>query len=123
MKKANKILLFLLGSSLTLAAGKPKLAATQAKDHIGEEAIVCGSVASTRYAVSSRGQPTFLNLDKAYPNQPFTIVIWGRNRAKFGAPEADLKGKSVCTEGLIESCHSTPKIEAMEPGQIKIEKE
>jgi len=32
---------------------------------------VCGEVASTHYAVRSRGNPTFINLDKAYPNQIF----------------------------------------------------
>jgi hypothetical protein len=44
-----------------------KLTAAEAKDHIGERATVCGRVASTRYAVTSRGKPTFLNLDKPYP--------------------------------------------------------
>ena len=123
MKKVNRVLLFLLGSSLILAADKPRLTAAQAKEHIGEEAIVCGLVASTRYADTSRGQPTFLNLDKPYPDQLFTIIIWGRNRAKFGRPEVDLKGKRVCAEGLIESYRGTPQIEAKEPGQITVEKE
>jgi hypothetical protein len=54
-----------------------KLTAVEAKDHIGEQATVCGKVASTRYAATSRGKPTFLNLDKPYPSQVFTILIWG----------------------------------------------
>jgi hypothetical protein len=40
-----------------------------------------------RYAERTRGRPTFLNLDKPYPEQVFTILIWGESRAKFGAPE------------------------------------
>jgi hypothetical protein len=48
---------------------------------------VCGTVASTHYAPRSRGQPTFLNLGHAYPNEDFTAVIWGENRAQFGTPE------------------------------------
>jgi hypothetical protein len=44
-----------------------KLTAVEAKDHIGERATVCGRVASTRYAATTRGKPTFLNLDKPYP--------------------------------------------------------
>jgi hypothetical protein len=72
-----------------------KLTAAKAKDHIGETATVCGSVVSTRYAASTKGQPTFLNLDKPYPNQIFTVLIWGTSRSKFGTPEADYKGKNV----------------------------
>lgn len=37
---------------------KVKLSAIDAKDHIGQEATVCGKVASTRYATTSRGKPT-----------------------------------------------------------------
>jgi hypothetical protein len=40
-------------------------------------ATVCGKVVSTHYAKSSKGEPTFLNLDEAYPNEVFTILIWG----------------------------------------------
>jgi hypothetical protein len=32
----------------------------------------------------SRGKPTFIDLDKPYPSQDFTIVIWDDDRAKFG---------------------------------------
>jgi hypothetical protein len=49
------------------------LTATQAAEHIGEQATVCGLVASTNYAVKSKGQPTYLNLDRPYPKQVFTI--------------------------------------------------
>ena len=86
--------LFRLASILTLLAllGSPlfaqnKLSPTAAKDHVGETTTVCGNVASTHYAASTKGQPTFLNLDKAYPNQLFAIVIWGSDRGKFGSPE------------------------------------
>jgi DNA/RNA endonuclease YhcR with UshA esterase domain len=98
-----------------------KLSATQAKDHIGETATVCGNVVSTRYAVSSKSQPTFLNLDKPYPNQVFTILIWGSNRAKFGRPEVDYKDKHICVTGKITEYHGTPEIIADDPREIKVE--
>jgi len=50
----------------------------------------------------SKGQPTFLNLDKAYPNQTFTAVIWGSDRSKFGTLESALLGKQVCATGVIQ---------------------
>ena len=63
-----------------------KLTATEAKQHFGETAIVCGEVVSANYAGSSKGHPTFLNFDKPYPKQIFTVVIWDENRSKFGKP-------------------------------------
>ncbi len=38
----------------------------EAASHVGERATVCGLVASATYADCSRGQPTFLNLDKPF---------------------------------------------------------
>jgi DNA/RNA endonuclease YhcR with UshA esterase domain len=104
-----------------VAHAQQKLTAAEAKDHVGERATVCGAVVSTRYAVRSRGEPTFLNLDKGYPDQIFTIIIWGRDRAKFGAPETKYANKNVCVTGTITSYRGVPEIEATEPSQIKIE--
>jgi hypothetical protein len=59
-------------------------------------------VASANYA---RGQPTFLNLDKPYPQQVFTVVIWGRDRMKFGTPEKQLADKNICATGMIQLFH------------------
>lgn len=60
---------------------------------------VCAQVVSTRYGDSSKGQPTFINLDKPYPNQIFTVVIWVGNRGKFGKPEDDSKGNGFVLAG------------------------
>jgi DNA/RNA endonuclease YhcR with UshA esterase domain len=101
------------------ALGQKKLSTSEAKDHVGEVATVCGEVASTHYAPSTKGQPTFLNLDKPYPNPVFTILIWGSNRGKFGTPENEFKGKRVCATGKITEYRGTPEIVAESPGQIK----
>ncbi len=98
-----------------------KLSASEAKDHIGETATVCGDVVSTRYAASTKGQPTFLNLNKPYPNQIFTVLIWGINRSKFGTPEIDYKGKHVCVTGKITEYRGAPEIVASDPHQLKVE--
>ncbi len=100
-----------------------KLTPSEAKEHFGETATVCGEVVSTRYADSTKGQPTFLNLDKPYPNQVFTIVIWGNNRNKFGTPENDYKGKRICVTGKITAYAGLPEIVADEPKQIKLDAE
>lgn len=102
-------------------AAQKKLTAAEAKDHIGENATVCGNVVSTRYSAATKGQPTFLNLDKAYPNQVFTVVIWGENRSKFGSPEIDYKGKQICVTGKIAEYRGVPEIVADNPNEIKTE--
>jgi hypothetical protein len=99
-----------------------KLAAAEAKDHIGQQSTVCGKVASTRYAAMSRGKPTFLNLDKPYPSQVFTILIWGGNREKFGTPEEKYRDKQVCVTGKITEYRGAPEIVVTEPQSIEIEK-
>jgi hypothetical protein len=100
-----------------------KLSASEAKEHFGETATVCGEVVSARYADLTKGQPTFLNLGKPYPNQVFTVVIWGNNRGKFGAPESEYKGKRICVSGKITAYAGLPEIVVDEPKQIKIDSE
>ena len=84
----------LLWCALTYA--QKSISAREAKDHVGQKATVCGKVASANYAVKSPGSPTFLNLDRAYPHQVFTIVIWGGDRSKFGDPEVSFAKKDMC---------------------------
>jgi len=55
----------------------------------------------TRPAPTGLSPLAFLNLEKPYPKQIFTIVICGNNRTKFGSPEVELKGKDVCVTGEI----------------------
>jgi len=83
---------------------------------------VCGKVASTRYAAATRGRPTFLNLDKAYPNQVFTVLIWGENREKFGSPEEMYRDKQICVTGKIAEYKSAPEIVVSEPQNIEMQK-
>jgi DNA/RNA endonuclease YhcR with UshA esterase domain len=109
-----------------LTAGPARLmaqtiGAPEAKNHIGETATVCGKVVSTRHAVGSRSQATFLNLDEPYPRQIFTIVIWGSDRPKFGKPEVTYRGKSVCVTGRIKEYRGVPEVAASEPEQIKLQ--
>jgi hypothetical protein len=103
------------------ALAQKKLSAAEAKDYVGETATVCGEVVSTRYAASTKGQPMFLNLDKPYPNQIFTVVIWGSNRSKFGRPEVDYKEKRICVTGKIAEFRGVPEIVADDTRQIKID--
>jgi len=86
----------------------------------GEAATVCGVVASAHYAASARGQPTFLDFGKPHPNEEFTAVIFGDDRAKFGQPER-LRGKRVCVTGTIELYRGKPEIILHDPRQLRQE--
>jgi hypothetical protein len=98
-----------------------ELSAREAARHIGELATVCGTVASARYAARSRGQPTFLNFDQPYPNQLFTVVIWGDARRAFPEPpERAYEGKRICVSGRIESYRGLPQIVVQSPSAIRI---
>ena len=113
-----KILRSLLVLSLPLFSAE--YSAQMAQNHIGEKATVCGEVVSTHYASSSNGEPTFLNLDEPYPNQVFTAVIWGDDRANFDEPEVKYRGKNVCVTGKIKSYRGAAEIILYSPKQISV---
>ena len=116
------IIAVVLIAPLLASAQKTHLTARDAKTHVGETQTVCGKVVSTRFASGSKGQPTFLNLDEPYPNEIFTILIWGDDRARFGAPETGYRDGNVCVTGKITSYRGTPEIVATEPSQIIAQK-
>lgn len=103
------------------ASAATTLTADQAKEHIGETATVCGVVAGTHYAASSRGNPTFVNVGAPYPKQPFTILVWGEDLAKFDPKPSTWDGKRVCATGTITSYQGRPEIVAKAPGQVAVE--
>jgi hypothetical protein len=90
----------------------------EAPSHLGEDARVCGLVASGAY---TRSQTTFLNFDKPYPNHPFFAVIFRRDRERFveefGPPEK-LQGKDVCVTGKIQPYQGKPEIILNDPKQL-----
>lgn len=95
-----------------------RIHAAEAIDHVGEMAQVCGVIASTRYNHRSRGAPTYLNFDKPYPDNSFTVIVWGSDRKRFPyAPESLLNHKA-CVYGKIETYKGKPQIIAVRPEQI-----
>ncbi len=112
----KKILLTAVASTSMLLSAT--LSTSEAVSHMGEQATVCGVVYGGHYAKSSKGQPTFINLDGAYPNQKFTIVIWGSDRHKFSSPERRYNDKRLCATGTIDSYRSTPQIVISNKSQL-----
>lgn len=80
----------------------------QAKLYSGknERIDVCGTVVSTK--LSAKGN-VFLNLDKAFPNQIFTVSIFKDNMSNFSyKPHEELIGKTICVSGKVTDFNGTP---------------
>lgn len=107
----------------SLANGLPgHVPAAEAKNHVGENATVCGKVVSARFAKESKGQPIFLNLDEPYPNEIFTIIIWGSTHEKFTDVETKYGIKDVCVTGKVTILKGVPVVEVNDLSQIEIQK-
>ncbi len=113
--RSFKAFVFLLTVAV-LPAVAATITAADAKNHIGEQATVCGSVANEKTATSSRGEPTFINLDATYPNQVFTILVWGDDRKNVG--ELPRVGSRVCASGVIKDYRGVPEIVVRSSGQL-----
>lgn len=115
MRASNVLLLSLLPIAIGPISAQT-ISAADAKNHVGEKVTVCGKVASERTATTSRGEPTFINLDAAYPNQVFTILIWKEDRQSVGALPSE--GSRVCVTGAIQDYRGVPQIVVWSKNQL-----
>ncbi|MCP5468638.1 MAG: DNA-binding protein [Deltaproteobacteria bacterium] len=93
--------------------------AKEAIHYVGQNKIVCGKIVSAKYARRSRGSPTFLNFDKAYPNHIFTAVIWIDDRANFARPpEIAYLYQEICVSGKIQTYKGRAQIFLASPNQV-----
>lgn len=72
----------------------------------GEEITVCGTVVGTR---RSRSGNAWLNLDKQFPNQIFSVFVRKEDLPNFSYnPDEYLLNKKVCFTGKVENFSGTP---------------
>jgi DNA/RNA endonuclease YhcR with UshA esterase domain len=92
-----------------------QIAATEAKEHIGAQAVVKGKIAE----VNVGERITRLNFEEAYPKTVFTAVIFPRNTNQF--PEIEkLKGKTVEVSGKIAAYRDHPQIVLTSSNEVKV---
>ena len=104
---------------VAFVSGAEPISPYEAGDQVGETATVCGRVVGSYFSKKSKSKPTYLNFEKPYPQQPFSIVIFGDHRARFSvAPETAFKNKTVCVTGKISSYKGNPQIIVRNPDQI-----
>jgi DNA/RNA endonuclease YhcR with UshA esterase domain len=116
MKRISAVVLLLLSFLWATTAQEDKTNATntptripaaEAKDHVGVNATVTGTVAD----VYKTERLVRLNFDKPYPNQTFTAVIFSSNTNLFTSSDLDKsKGKKVEVTGKIALYRDHPEI-------------
>jgi hypothetical protein len=120
--RALALVMLWLAAASGVRAQTDFITAAQAKNHVGQKTTVCGRVVGIHFVSSGKGQPTFMHMDEQYPNQIFTVVIWGADRLKFVRPEETFLDKYICVTGKITVYLRIPEIVATDPSQIRLQK-
>lgn len=117
-----KIKLFFICFLLSACLKAQTLSVNEALKHEGEIVTICAKVAGT-YVTKGESKVIYLNLEKPYPNNPLTIVIFEKNADNFDYnPLEFLKNKNICVSGKITVYKDKPQIIAIKQEQIKIQK-
>lgn len=95
---------------------------SQAATRVGETVTVCGPIVGAEWASGSNGQPTFLDMGAAYPDESrLSIVIWGEDRSNFPEPPEDMyEGQSVAVEGEVYVYEGVCHVKVTSPSQITV---
>lgn len=108
--------------AFTQTAPPAHVAPADAKNHVGEVAIVCGKVVDTKaskYGIAGHGKPVTFDLDQPEPNPVFSFVSFGTEPDGPAEVIAAYNGKRVCVTGKIATTPSGPYIMAADRTQIK----
>lgn len=92
-----------------------KISAAQAKEHVNETLTVTGKVAQ----VSTTSRMVYLNLEKRYPDSPFTGVIFADKTNEFRGLEK-LNNMQVELTGKITAYRDKPQIVLTSSNQIQV---
>ena len=87
----------------------------------GKKHKVCGTVVSTK---KHKKGHVFIDLDKKFPNQVFSVSIFESNIKNFDyEPEIYLLNQEVCFTGKVGEYNNTPNMIIEQSNQVKLLKE
>ena len=113
-----------VGIALLLSTAAPRagsIPAAEAGANVGREATVTGRVVRVATLGQSTGQPTIMDLDRAFPNAPLQVVVFEKDAAAFGGDlRKAYEGKSVEVAGTITKFRNTPQIVVSRPEQLRL---
>ena len=92
-----------------------RIVAAEAKNHIGEKAIVKGTIAE----VNRAERIVRLNFEQPFPKQRFTAVIFS-SRTNLFQDLDKLKGQTVEVSGEITDYRDRPQIVLSATNQLKV---
>ena len=120
MNRRRPWALALAGVALAVAVAQSQRTYTtlEAGDHIGETAAVCGNVTGTQR--SAHGN-VFMNLDRQYPNQAFTVYVPSASADAVGNVSS-FDGEDICVTGKIALDDHKPEIVVTRKDQISRQK-
>jgi DNA/RNA endonuclease YhcR with UshA esterase domain len=90
-----------------------KIGTGEADKYYGQEMIVTGRVAQ----VTIRPKVKFLNLDRPFPNSPFSVIIFP---GTYLADVEALKGKAIEIKGKIKNYHDKPEMVLDNTNQLTV---
>jgi DNA/RNA endonuclease YhcR with UshA esterase domain len=91
------------------------IGSAQVTNWIGKQVTVTGVVAQ----VSIRPSLVFLNIDKSFPSNLFTVIVRNKNTNEFEGLPA-LRGKVVSVSGEIKDYRGKPEMELSRKSQLKV---
>lgn len=105
----------------TVHAEEVKIEAFKAPFHVGKTVMACGKLAETKH-LSNRH---YLNLDKNYPNQTLTILVWDNDynwfEERFGKID-NMIGERFCARGTIAEYKNNLQIQLKNPQFLRLMK-
>ena len=130
MKTHKAILLLIFTGLFQVSISQPlmhtdTISAIEASKKIGQYVIVKAIVVSTFFGEKLQGQPTYLNLDQKFPDNPMTVIIYSDQLKKLNINASDYEGKTIVVKGKMylipyENSKKKPCIKIYKKDQIKI---
>ncbi|MDY0415882.1 MAG: nuclease-related domain-containing protein [Pseudomonas sp.] len=96
-----------------------RIEAYRAPFYVGQQVIACGVLAGT----STFAKGLYLSLDKKYPNQTLTLIVWSESvallEAKFGSFDSRI-GQTFCALGTIEKYKKNLQVKIENPQFLRL---
>ena len=100
------------------------ISTSKVNEYIGKEVCVVGKVASFKTASEGKNI-NYINIDKAYPDNVFNVIITNSQLEKLNIKIEDLKDKIIYVKGTINIYDKDPKQtpQIYNPISIQVKKE
>lgn len=119
MLKKIFILVACMNIGVHTFAEEPRIEAIKAPFYVGKSVMACGKLLEIKHFDNRH----YLNLDKKYPNQSLTLLIWDNNykwfEQRFGRIESMI-GERFCARGTIEEYNNNLQIKVNNPQFLRL---